>query len=91
MQEFNLSIIIPVYNVSQYLIECLDSVYTQMDESCEVICVNDGSTDNSLQILKEYKNAYPKLKIVNRANGGLSAARNSGLEIATRKIYLFFR
>ena len=84
-----LSIIIPVYNVEAYLAECLDSVFSQLVDECEVIAVNDGSTDNSRQILSEYKNRYPKLIVCDRENGGLSAARNTGMDKAKGE-YLYF-
>lgn len=84
-----LSIIIPVYNVELYLAECLDSVFKQLVDGCEVIAVNDGSTDNSRTILVQYQNQYPCLKIITRENGGLSAARNSGLQISKGKYILF--
>jgi glycosyltransferase involved in cell wall biosynthesis len=85
----NLSIIIPVYNVEQYLPQCLDSVFSQNLDNCEVICVNDGSPDNSRNILEDYRRKYSNMVIVDRENGGLSAARNSGLEIAQGD-YIYF-
>ncbi len=84
-----LSVIIPVYNVEQYLKECLDSVLAQNLESMEVICVNDGSTDGSLEILEHYATQYTNLQIITQPNGGLSAARNTGLRAATGKWVYF--
>ncbi len=84
-----LSIIIPVYNVEKYLKKCLDSVLSQNYANYEVICINDGSTDNSLQILNEYKLKYPQIKIIDQENRGLSVARNKGLEKATGNYILF--
>lgn len=84
-----LSIIIPVYNVEAYLAECLDSVYSQIVDGCEVIAVNDGSTDNSREILSEYKIKYPELIIIDQENRGLSGARNTGMTHACGK-YLYF-
>lgn len=85
-----LSIIIPVYNVEPYLRECLDSVFVQDLADCEVIAVNDGSTDGSRAILEEYKERYPDvLTIVDKANGGLSSARNAGVERA-KGDYMYF-
>ena len=84
-----LSIIIPVYNVEAYLAECLDSVCSQIVDGCEVIAVNDGSTDNSREILSEYKIKYPKLIIIDQKNKGLSGARNTGMAHACGK-YLYF-
>lgn len=89
MPETLLSIIIPVYNVEKYLHQCLNSVYSQNLEACEVICVNDGSTDNSRTILQEFKDINNDLILIDRENGGLSAARNSGLKMANGK-YVYF-
>lgn len=77
------SIIIPVYNVEKYLKTCLDSVINQTLSDIEIICVNDGSTDNSLEILKEYEKKDNRIKIITKENGGLSSARNAGLEHVT--------
>ena len=90
MNNIHLSIIIPVYNVEDYLAQCLDSVFLGQNlDRCEVICVNDGSTDGSRNILSQYKEKYPDLIIIDQENGGLSAARNSGLEIA-KGDYIYF-
>lgn len=83
------SIIIPVYNVRQYLHQCLDSVITQQMNDYEIICVNDGSQDGSEVILEEYAAQYANLIVVNQENKGLSGARNSGLGIAKGE-YVFF-
>lgn len=77
-----ISIIIPVYNVESYLSKCLDSVLCQTYKNIEIICINDGSTDNSLDILNEYALKDNRIKIINQKNSGVSSARNSGLEIA---------
>lgn len=83
------SVIIPVYNVEAYLIECLNSVLDQTFEDWEAICVNDGSTDNSAAILEEYGQKDSRFKIVNQPNGGLSTARNTGLKAAAGEYVLF--
>ena len=83
------SIIIPVYNVVGYLRECLESVLHQTFQEWEAICVNDGSTDDSLIILKEYAAKDSRFKVVSQTNGGLSAARNTGLGNATGEYVLF--
>jgi glycosyltransferase involved in cell wall biosynthesis len=82
MEKILLSLIIPVYNVEQYMRKCLDSVLRQGLDSAEyeVILVNDGSRDNSLQICEEYKAKYSNFKIVNQLNQGVAAARNNGIE-----------
>lgn len=84
------SAIIPIYNVEKYLVKCLDSVVNQTLRDIEIICVNDCSPDNCLEILKEYAQNDKRIKIINREkNGGLSAARNSGLDVATGE-YIYF-
>ena len=72
--------IIPVYNVEQYLPRCLDSIIGQTFSDLEIVCVNDGSPDNSDKILLEYAKKDPRIKIITQENGGLSAARNTGLK-----------
>lgn len=78
-----LSIIIPVYNVQDYLSHCLDSLYAQVDDTVEVILVNDGSTDDSLNICRRYADSYSNTVIIDKENGGLSDARNVGTKVAT--------
>lgn len=78
-----ISVIIPVYNSEKYLPECLDSVINQTLEDIEIICVNDGSNDNSLDILMEYSKKDSRIKIINQKNLGVSYARNKGLEVST--------
>ena len=79
------SIIVPVYNVELYLRQCLDSVIHQTFSDYEIICINDGSTDNSSVILQEYS----QIRIINQANKGLSAARNIGIKEATGDYLIF--
>lgn len=83
------SIIVPVYNVEQYLEKCLDSLQVQDYTDYEVICVNDGSTDGSRKILTKMENQFPKMRIIDRENGGLSAARNTGLKEAKGDYIVF--
>lgn len=73
------SIIVPVYNVENYLEGCLDSILSQSYTNIEIIAVNDGSTDSSAQILKSYAKQDSRIKVVEKANGGLSDARNVGI------------
>ena len=87
--EEKVSVIVPVYNVEQYLARCLDTVLAQTYENLEVICVNDGSTDNSLNILEHYARFDSRIKIVNKENGGLGSARNAGIKEAEGKYILF--
>lgn len=75
-KKIKVSIIIPVYNVEQYLRECLNSVVNQTLADIEIICVNDGSTDNSYEILKEYAAKDSRIILLNQENKGPSVARN---------------
>lgn len=84
-----ISIIIPVYNVERYLAQCIDSVRRQNYKDIEIICVNDGSTDRSREILSMYQAVDPRLVVVDKENGGPSAARNLGLLHATGDIVWF--
>lgn len=80
-----ISIIIAVYNVEKYLRECLDSVVNQTFKDIEIICVNDGSQDNCLKILKEYQLKDNRIKIIDQENKGLGATRANAIEKATGK------
>lgn len=84
-----LSVIIPVYNVERYIEKCIDSVIEQYCENIEIICVNDGTTDNSKNIIEKYINKHEFIKCLDRENGGLSAARNSGL-LQSKGEYILF-
>lgn len=85
----SISVVIPIYNMEAYLRKCLDSLYAQVDNTMEVILVNDGSTDTSPQICAEYIKRYPDTKYINKKNGGLSDARNEGIKVATGR-YIYF-
>lgn len=85
MDDIKVSIIIPVYNVARYLGECLDSVINQSLKDIEIICINDGSTDNSLEILEEYAKKDSRIKIHSIKNRGIAIARNYGIEFANGK------
>lgn len=87
MPEF--SVIVPVYNVAAYLPRCLDSLLAQTFEDYEVIVVNDGSTDESPAILREYEKKDPRIHGISQANGGLSAARNTGILAAQGQYFCF--
>lgn len=78
-----ISVIIPVYNTEKYLEKCVDSVINQTYASLEIILVNDGSTDSSPKICDRYAELDNRIKVVHKKNGGLSSARNAGLEAAT--------
>jgi glycosyltransferase involved in cell wall biosynthesis len=83
------SVIIPVYNVEKYLGQCIDSVIQQTLPDIEIICVNDGSTDGSSEILENYAKKDTRIRIINKENGGLSSARNAGLDTAEGE-YVYF-
>lgn len=84
------SIIVPVYNVEKYIDECLSSIYKLELSDKEVVIVNDGSTDNSYEIIEKYKNKFPKnTKVVSQVNQGLSEARNTGIRNSTGEYIIF--
>ena len=83
MRACLLSVIVPVYNTEPWLRRCLDSICAQTYQNLEILCVNDGSTDNSAEILAEYAAKDSRIKVFTQENAGLSAARNTALERAT--------
>lgn len=78
-----LSVVVPVYNVEDCLPWCLDSLEVQTLSDIEILCVNDGSTDGSRDVLASYVGRDPRIRIIDKPNGGLSSARNAGIEAAT--------
>ena len=81
--KIKVSVIIPVYNTEDYLKECIESLVNQTLREIEILIVNDGSTDSSLEIMKEFKNKYPNIiKIFDKVNGGQASARNYALSFA---------
>lgn len=84
-----ISIIVPVYNVEKYLKKCLESLIHQTYKNIEIICVNDGSTDQSLDILYQYQNSDHRIKVIDQLNGGLSDARNTGLKHVSGQYIMF--
>lgn len=89
MNQVKISVIIPVYNVERFLEKCLDSILYQTFKDFEVICIDDGSTDNSLSILKSYKKKDKRIKIYTQNNRGAGVARNFGLKKAQGKYIQF--
>lgn len=89
MNEIKVSVIIPVYNVESYLRECLESILNQSLRELELICIDDGSTDGSLAILREFEKKDPRVQVLTQTNQGGGAARNKGIAIAKGK-YLSF-
>lgn len=82
MSQPKVSVIIPVYNVEKYLVQCMDSVVNQTLKDIEIICINDGSTDSSLSILQEYAQKDKRIKIINKENSGYGCSMNLGIEQA---------
>ncbi|MBF7046561.1 glycosyltransferase family 2 protein, partial [Campylobacter volucris] len=86
-----ITIIIPIYNVAPYLRECLDSAINQTYKNLDIILVDDGSTDESLDIALEYLNKDERIFLISKENGGQASARNTGLEfIKGTKLRTFF-
>jgi len=88
-KNVEVSIIVPIYNVEQYLERCLESLINQTFKDIEIIALNNGSTDNSLNILKKYESKDTRLKIINSDNRGVSDARNRGINEANGKYVVF--
>lgn len=85
-----LSIVVPIYNTDLYLEECLDGLYNLKGVTKEVILVNDGSSDRSVDIIQQYQKKFPKITtVINKENGGVSSARNAGLEVVKGE-YTYF-
>lgn len=80
--EIKISIIVPVHNTAKYLRKCIESLINQTLKDIEIICVNDGSIDNSLEIIKEYVNIDKRISIISQENLGPGAARNAGIKLA---------
>lgn len=83
------SVIVPVYNVEKYLSKCIESILAQSYNNIEIILINDGSEDNSLQVCNDYSNKSKKIRVVDKENSGVSSTRNLGIDYATGK-YLCF-
>lgn len=89
MEDMMISVVIPVYNVEKYLTQCVDSVLAQTYKNWEAILVDDGATDGSGTICDEYAARHSRIRVIHRENGGLSAARNTGLAAAKGE-YIYF-
>ena len=88
--KVKISVIMAAYNAALYLEETLESVLNQTIDGYEVIVVNDGSKDNTLEILQEYEKKYAILNVIDKENGGPSSARNAGLDVAKGEYIFFF-
>lgn len=84
-----ISIVVPVFNVEKFLKKCIESIISQSFSNFEVLLVNDGSTDGSLDICLQYTKIDDRVKVINKKNGGLSDARNAGIKYATGKYICF--
>lgn len=91
MKKYNLSVIIPAYNVEKYIGFCLDSVLGQgiPEEEYEIICINDGSSDNTQKVIEEYVTKHSNIMLINQKNSGVSASRNAGINAAKGKYISF--
>ena len=89
MNEPLISVIVPVYNVEKYLPQCLDSIKNQTYTNLEIILVDDGSTDSSESICEDYAKSDSRIKLYHKENGGLSDARNYGIERASGQYFTF--
>lgn len=85
MSSYDVSIIVPVFNKGKYIKDCIESLLNQTKKGIEIVIVNDGSTDNSLSIIKEYAAKYNNIIYLNKENGGLSSSRIAGLKMAHGK------
>lgn len=83
------SVIVPIYNVAPYLAECIESITNQTYANLEILLVNDGATDDSLQICEHYRQKDPRIKVISHQNSGRGPARNWGLKFATGSLILF--
>lgn len=87
----NLSIIIPAFNVGRYIGKCLNSIYSQdiLETEYEIVVVDDGSTDNTVEVAQQIGSLHSNLKVINKSNGGVGSARNAGLEASSGVFVLF--
>ncbi|MDO4902908.1 MAG: glycosyltransferase [Limosilactobacillus sp.] len=88
-EESAISVVIPVYNVAKYFAKCIESIINQSYKNIEIILVNDGSTDNSLEICNQYAAKDDRITVVSQTNQGLSEARNTGIRIAKGPYIMF--
>ena len=89
MEMIKVSVVIPVYNAEKYLCECLDSAAGQTLRDVEILCIDDGSTDNSAAVVAQYIKKDPRIRLIRQENSGSGAARNRGIRTA-RGEYIAF-
>ena len=83
------SIIVPIYNVEKYLSKCIESIINQTYTNLEIILINDGSPDDSLKICKKYQKMDKRISIIDKKNGGVSSARNAGIDASSGEYLIF--
>lgn len=89
IEPYKISVIVPIFKTGVYLRRCLESIVNNTYQNLEIICINDGSPDNSGEILEEYQKLDLRIVVVNQKNKGISAARNVGMNIATGEFIAF--
>lgn len=89
IDKIKVSFIIPCYNVEKYIFKCIESIINQSEKNIEVICIDDGSTDNTYEILNKYAKEDNRLKIIKKENGGVASARNMGIINASGEFIMF--
>ena len=87
--KIRVSVIMPVYNAEEWIRDCLDSIFAKDEVHTECICVDDGSTDNTLSILREYEEKDYRIKVITQENGGAGKARNNGMQYASGEYWMF--
>lgn len=88
-KDLLVSVIVPVYNVEKYISECIQSIIGQSYKNLEIIIINDGSPDNSAQIINEYANKDKRIRVIHQKNNGVASARNKGIDNATGDFIIF--
>lgn len=90
MSKSKVSVVVPIYNMENYIPRCMETLLAQTEKDIEIILVNDGSTDQSAELCEEYASRYPQMiRVVHKENGGLSSARNAGIDVATGDYIIF--
>ena len=89
MTDALISVIVPVYNVEQYLTKCLESIVSQTYTNLEILLIDDGSTDGSGEICDRFASKDSRISVIHKANGGVSTARNLGMELCTGEYIMF--
>lgn len=89
IETYKISVIVPIFKTEAYLRRCLDSILNNTYRNLEIICINDGSPDDSWKILEEYRALDSRFVVLNQENRGISAARNAGMDIATGEFIAF--